>query len=76
LNLAPANLATAGSTIYVGTITLSNAFGKRDGRVTRGGQNIETGVLVILTSTSTILASTAAVSNLDALFGAGGSGIT
>lgn len=71
LSLAPANLASAGSTIYVGTITLSNAFGKRDGRVTRGGQNIETGVLVILTSTTTILASTAAISNLDALFRSG-----
>ncbi|TXH27913.1 MAG: carboxypeptidase regulatory-like domain-containing protein, partial [Elusimicrobia bacterium] len=33
---APANLSVAGSVIYVGTTTISNAFGKRGGRVTLG----------------------------------------
>lgn len=71
-SMAPANLSVAGSTIYVGTVTISNAFGTRGGKVTRmtdtGRRNIETGVLIFLTSTSTLLASTAAIQNVDALF--------
>lgn len=68
LNMAPANLSVAGFPINVGTTTISNAFGKRGGRTTLAGQNIETGVLLFLTSTSTLLTSTAAVQNVDALF--------
>lgn len=68
VSLAPVNLSSAGATVYVGTVTISNAFGRRGGLVTIGGQNIETGVLLFLTSTSTVLASTSAIHNVDALF--------
>ena len=49
---------TAGASIFIGTMTVSNAFGRIQGTVSSGGNSITTGVLVVaVASPNTILTS-------------------
>jgi hypothetical protein len=58
---SPATLSgtvTQGNTIFVGTFTVSNAFGTISGAVTVGGQPVQTGVIVVAVATGTAIPDT------------------
>ena len=60
------NLANANQTLYVGTLTITETFGKKSGTVLENGEPIESGVFLGLVTTTDFLQPDGSTLDLDA----------